>query len=269
MTPICTDLKAEYEALDALVATLDRDAWQTVTLCADWTVKDEIAHIGYFDAAARLAVTDKAGFARHAEDLFASLTSFDDFNLKTLADGRKMSTDELLTWWRRERSQLIDALLPLDPKDRIPWYGPPMSAKSFASARLMETWAHGQDVIDALKITRQNGDRLRHIAHIGVRTFGWSFLNRGMEVPDKPVRVDLTAPSGEVWTWGEEDSADRITGPAEDFCLVVVQRRHVDSTRLALEGDTARQWMLLAQAFAGPPDNGPPAGMYAKKNDNC
>lgn len=260
MRPICTDLKAEYDALDTLVSTIDGDAWQTVTPCAGWTVKDEIAHIAYFDAAATLAVTDPAGFARHAENLFAGITGFDDFNQRTLADGRKMSTDDLMVWWRKERNQLIDALLPLNPKDRIPWYGPPMSAKSFASARLMETWAHGQDVVDTLKLSRQNGDRLRHVAHIGVRTFGWSFQNRGMETPGQTVRVSLTAPSGEVWSWGEETSTDRITGPAEDFCLVVIQRRHVDDTRLTVVGDTARQWMLLAQAFAGPPDNGPPPG---------
>jgi uncharacterized protein (TIGR03084 family) len=135
-----------------------------------------------------------------------------------------------------------------------------MSALSSATARLMETWAHGQDIFDALKLKRTNTDRLRHIAHLGVTTFGWSYINRGMEVPKKQVRVELVAPSGELWTWGPEGVEDKITGPAEDFCLVVAQRRHVDDTRLTVAGDVARDWMEKAQCFAGPATIGPKAG---------
>ncbi len=169
----------------------------------------------------------------------------------------------MLNWWRDERRQLHAALAALDPKDRLPWYGPPMSALSFATARLMETWAHGQDIYDTLKQKRPVSPGLKHVAHLGVTTFGWSFSNRGQEVPDTSVYVALSGPDGETWTWGDNAAADRISGPAEDFCLVVTQRRHVDDTALAVKGATARQWMLVAQAFAGPPDNGPPAGMFS------
>jgi uncharacterized protein (TIGR03084 family) len=71
------------------------------------------------------------------------------------------------------------------------------------------------------------------------------------------VRVELAAPSGAVWAWGDADSSERITGPAEDFCLVVTQRRHVDDTALVVEGTVAREWMEIAQAFAGGATNGP------------
>ena len=135
---------------------------------------------------------------------------------------------------------------------RIEWYGPSMSKRSFLTARLMEAWAHGQDVVDAVDGARPSTDRLRHVAQLGVITRGWSYKNRGLEVPTGDVRVDLDAPSGGVWTWGADDAADSITGPAEDFCLVVTQRRHVDETRLVLNGALAREWMELAQAFAGP-----------------
>jgi uncharacterized protein (TIGR03084 family) len=134
-----------------------------------------------------------------------------------------------------------------------------MGAKSFVTARLMETWAHGQDVADALGAERPATDRLRHIAQLGVITRGWTYVNRGVEPPAGDVRVELAAPSGEVWTWGPEDAAGRVTGPALDFCLVVTQRRHVDDTVLLVEGAVARDWLEKAQAFAGPPTDGPQA----------
>ena len=255
------DLQDEYQILDDIVAELDESRWALRTHCAGWSVKDQICHIAFFDAAALEAVTDAAAFARSAEELFKDLGSFESFNQKTLTRGREMTITGLLTWWRTERSLLVRALTLLGPKDRLPWYGPSMSAKSFATARLMETWAHGQDVADVLEIRRKQGDRLRHIAHLGVKTFGWSFANRNLPIPEKPVRVELIAPSESLWNWGPENAADLIRGSAEDFCLVVTQRRHVDDTGLEVHGEIAAEWMKLAQAFAGPPDNGPPAGM--------
>jgi uncharacterized protein (TIGR03084 family) len=262
MEQICRDLVWEQDSLDTLVSALDDAAWTTVTHCSDWTIKDQICHLAYFDATARLAATDAEAFGRHAAELFGSLKRMEDFVELTMEAGRKMSVDDLLAWWRTERTRMNEALLVLDPKHRLPWYGLPMSARSFATARLMETWAHGQDVYDVLDKKRPVSPGLRHIAHLGVKTFGWSFSVRGMEVPDTAVRVELTAPTGAPWTWGDAATAEKIAGPAEDFCLVVTQRRHVDDTALACTGDTARRWMLVAQAFAGPPDNGPPAGTF-------
>jgi uncharacterized protein (TIGR03084 family) len=138
----------------------------------------------------------------------------------------------------------------------MPWFGPPMSAASMATARLMETWAHGQDVADALGATREPTHRLRHVAHIAVRTFGWSFAVNGLEAPEVPVRVELVGPDGERWAWGPEDAADRITGPAVDFCLLATQRRHRDELAVTAVGAAANAWLPLAQAFAGPPGAG-------------
>lgn len=263
MEQICSDLAWEQDALAALVGALAPPGWEAVTLCGGWTVRDEICHLAYFDHTARLAATDSDAFARHMIEELGHIKSMDEFSEITLSKGRAMSIDVLLSWWREERARLLDALVPINPKDRLPWYGPPMSARSFATARLMETWAHGQDVYDVLKKKRPLSPGLGHIAHLGVTTFGWSFSNRGLEVPDTPVSVALTTASGERWSRGDEAAAETITGPMEDFCLVVTQRRHVDDTALIATGNTARQWMLLAQAFAGPPDNGPPAGTFA------
>jgi uncharacterized protein (TIGR03084 family) len=143
---------------------------------------------------------------------------------------------------------------------RVPWFGPPMGVLSFVSARLMETWAHGQDVADALDRRRVPTARLRHIAHLGVRTRSYSYVVRGLETPSTPVAVVLTGPAGELWQWEDSDDAvDRVRGPALDFCLVVTQRRNVVDTTLVVEGESANQWMSIAQAFAGPPGPGRPA----------
>jgi len=263
MKQICDDLTWEQDTLDDLVARLPEEDWKLATLCLDWTIKDEICHLAYFDFTARLAATDSEAFTQHLIADFGQVKDMAEVTNITLARGRALEIEGLLAWWRAERSRLNAALAGLDPKDRLPWYGPPMSALSFATARLMETWAHGQDIYDTLKQKRPVSPGLKHIAHLGVATFGWSFTNRGQEAPDTPVYVSLTGRAGELWTWGDTDAGETITGPAEDFCLVVTQRRHVDDTALAVSGETARQWMLIAQAFAGPPDNGPPAGMFS------
>jgi uncharacterized protein (TIGR03084 family) len=173
---------------------------------------------------------------------------------------RRKSSAEVLDFWRQKRKALVDTLLALNRKDRLPWYGPPMSALLFATARLMETWAHGQEVAETLGIKRASTDRLRRIAHLGVSTFGWSYSNRGMKVPDIVFRVELTGPSGNIWSWGAEGAAESICGTAEDFCLVMVQHRHVDDTDLKISGGVMRGWMSSAQTFAGPPTSGPKPG---------
>ncbi len=261
MKDICKDLAAEHQALDDVLANIDDAAWDTVTPFDGWTVKDELAHIVYFDWFARLSASDKEAFDVAMGKL---IENFENVFEYTLEPGRAMSNQEILEWWRTERKGMIAAYEVLDPKTRLPWHLP-MSARSSATARLMETWAHGQDIVDALGTTRPASDRLKHIAHLGVATFGWSFKCREMEVPETKVRVELESPSGALWTWNEEATGDKITGLAEDFCLVVTQRRHYHDTNLKVEGDIANLWMTHAQIFAGPPATGPKAGSFPKK----
>lgn len=262
MVSLCSDLREEQAALDAMVTPLAEDDWDKITPFEGWSIRDEITHLAYFDGTGRLAATDQAGFARHLEELIKNFATYED---DYLSAGRSIPSSALLSRWRNDREVLLSALVSLDPKQRLPWYGPPMSARSFATARLMETWAHGQDVADALEQERPATDRLRHIAHIGVTTFGWSYVNRGMAVPDAAVRVQLTSPGGEQWNWGPEDAQNTIRGQALDFCLVVTQRRHVDDTDLVTAGNVAKEWLRLAQAFAGPPSKGPEPGSFRKK----
>lgn len=163
-----------------------------------------------------------------------------------------MAPARLLATWRAGRSELERTLRSAPPGTRIPWYGPPMSAASMATARLMETWAHGQDVADALGVMRTPTDRLQHVVRIGVRTRNFAFGVRGLSAPGEEFRVELVGPSGELWMYGPEGAAQRVTGPALDFCLLVTQRANRTDLAVRAEGPDADKWLDIAQAFAGP-----------------
>jgi uncharacterized protein (TIGR03084 family) len=194
-----------------------------------------------------------------ADAAVAAAMAGDDPMAEHLARSRAMSGTGVLEWWRLARRAMVDAAGGMPIEARVPWFGPSMSLLSFVSARLMETWAHGQDVADALGIERAASERLVHVAHLGVRARPFSYAVRAMAAPDTEVRVELTSPSGAHWTWGPAEATAAVRGQALDFCLVVTQRRHLDDTGLELRGDAAREWMAIAQAFAGPPGPGRPA----------
>ncbi|WP_277455218.1 TIGR03084 family metal-binding protein [Janibacter sp. DB-40] len=236
----CTDL-------DALVAPLDERTWARDTPAQGWTIAHQIAHLAWTDEVALLAATAPEAFAGEVEAALQNVTGHVD---EQAAKGAAAPPVELLARWRTGREKLADALRST-PATKLPWFGPPMSARSMATARLMETWAHGQDVADALGVRREPTDRLRDICHLGVRTRDFAYLITDQPVPPAPFHVDLTAPDGDLWTWGEE-GADRVTGTAEDFCLVVTQRRDLADTDLVATGE-ATHWLTFAQAFAGAP----------------
>jgi uncharacterized protein (TIGR03084 family) len=250
---VAADLRAEQDALDAIVADLSDEQWRLATPSPGWTVADQIGHLTYFDAAAATAITDPHTFRASV----AQLVEAGDDGRDALTLHRHLPPRELLGAWRTGRRRLAEVAATLDDGARVAWYGPSMGAKSFLTARLMECWAHGQDVVDAVDTVRPATDRLRHVAQLGVITRGWSYVNRGLDVPAGDVRVELTGPSGAVWQYGPDEAADVVTGPALDFCLVVTQRRHLDDTALQVTGDIARDWLEKAQAFAGPATEGP------------
>jgi uncharacterized protein (TIGR03084 family) len=254
VTEVLADLRAEQQTLDDIVAGLDAEQWQLATPSPGWTIADQIGHLTYFDRNAALAITDPDAFQDAMHALLGAGDTADD---TTLGPYRAMSPEELLAAWRAGRDELGAAGSTLENDSRVAWYGPSMGAKSFLTARLMEVWAHGQDIVDAVGAQRAATDRLRHIAQLGFITRGWTYMNRGLEVPSTPVRAVLTLPSGEVLTFGPDDAADSIVGPALDFCLVTTQRRHVDDTELVVTGSSARDWMEKAQLFAGPASDGP------------
>ena len=249
------DLLAEQEALDEIVSVITNYEWRHATPSLGWCVADQIGHLTYFDASAATAIIDPDAFRVGVDELVAGATNegVDDF---TLGSFRRLSAREQLGTWRRARRALSGAATSLRDDARVPWYGPSMSAKSFLSARLMETWAHGTDVVEALHADRPATKRLRHVAQLGFITRKWSYQVRGEEPPAGHVRLELTGPTGELWTWGLDQAEDTIRGPAEEFCLVVTQRRHVDDTSLET-GELGYHWLVRAQAFAGAASDGP------------
>lgn len=184
----------------------------------------------------------------------ADPTGFIDSETERLTE---LPPDSLLHHWRESRQRLATALADVPTGNRIPWFGPPMSAASMGTARLMETWAHAHDVAEALGIEVPRTDRVRHVCHLGVRTREFAYLMRGKEAPDVPVRVELTGPSGEVWTWGPETAEERVTGDAWDFALMATRRRHRVDADVSASGSAGDEWLDIVQAFAGLPGADP------------
>src|SRR5579859_2695055 len=251
---LIADLDAEHADLDTVVAPLSDAEWSSLTPADGWTVHDSILHLALTDEVAAFAASDPVAFDAYRERRRVGDDPFDHH--------RDLPNGELLDLWRTNRARLLAALRSVDAGARITWFGPPMSAMSHATARLMETWAHGQDILDTLALERKPTRRLRHIAHLGVRTRAYSYQQHGLTPPSTDVHVALTAPDGAAWTWGDPAALDRVSGPALDFCLVVVQRRHLDDTRLEVDGPHGREWLLIAQAFAGKSGGGRQPGQF-------
>jgi uncharacterized protein (TIGR03084 family) len=253
LTELADDLAVETYELLALVEPPDAKRWATPTPAPGWTVQDQIAHLAYFDEMAALAATDADGFAA---ELATALEDPDGITERISVRSRTMTPDAVFDWFQTARAEMVATFLSLDPSTRVPWYGPPMSAASSLTARIMETWAHGQDCFDALGVEHPPTAALHHVAYLGVRTLGFSFVSRGLEAPDVPVFVALDAPAGGTWQWGDSGAADRVEGAVVDFALLVTQRRHREDTGLRVTGPVADQWLDIAQAFAGPSGEG-------------
>ncbi|MBZ9596500.1 MULTISPECIES: TIGR03084 family metal-binding protein [Streptomyces] len=247
---VFTDLREEGRELDTLVEGLSAPDWARPTPAPGWTVAHQIAHLHWTDRASLVSLTDPTGFGRMVEEALKAPDSFVDDGAR---EGAQLPPATLLTRWRDTRDALGQALAAAPPDTRFPWYGPPMKAASMASARLMETWAHGQDVADALGVRRTPTARLRHVARIGVRARDYAYAVRGLPAPEGEFRVELTAPDGAgVWAYGPPQAPQRITGPALDFCLLATQRAHRADLALTATGPDADRWLDIAQAFAGP-----------------
>ncbi|MGN6783368.1 MAG: TIGR03084 family metal-binding protein [Marmoricola sp.] len=254
---LLADLAAEGSDLDALVAPLDGAGWRSPTPAEGWDVATQIAHLAWTDEAAIAA--SRAASGEPAEWSAVVTTAMEDVGgfVDTVAyAGAQAAPVDLLDRWRTGRRNLEGALRSVPSGARLPWFGPPMSTVSMATARLMETWAHGLDVADALGVVREPTARIRHVAHIGVRTRDFAFVNNGLEPPAEEFRVDLTGPDGDTWSWGPEGAAQSVRGPAYDFCVLVTQRRHRDDLALRATGPDAERWLTIAQAFAGPAGGG-------------
>ncbi|WP_027243298.1 TIGR03084 family metal-binding protein [Leisingera daeponensis] len=254
------DFRAESRALAAILADLPEAAFHKATQFKDWTIDHVLGHLHLFNAAAEASLQGEDAFAAFIapvlQDMQAGRTILEcQFPWLGGLSGRA-----LFHAWREGAERCADAYAAADPKRRLKWIGPDMSALSAITARQMETWAHGQEVFDLLGLQRQDHDRIRNIAHLGVATYGWSFANRGLQVPEPAPFVQLTGPSGAVWEWNEPQDGNSVKGSAVEFAQVVTQVRNAGDTSLQAEGAAAQEWMRIAQCFAGPPETPPGKG---------
>ncbi len=260
MLPQAIDFRAEADALHALLATLSEADWARPTLFKAWTVNDIVQHLHAGDLMAAASVAGEDPFRQMRAEIQAAR----DSGLTRVEETRQRLGNptgrRLLDLWYATMAALCDRLSAMPPDARLKWAGPDMGVRMFTTARQMETWAHGQAVYDLMGVSRVPTSRLRNIAEIGVRTFGWTFVNRQQDLPGPAPHVRLTAPSGEKWAWNDPSLDNCVTGSALEFCQVVTQTRKVADTGLRVTGAPAQAWMAIAQCFAGPPENPPPPG---------
>lgn len=257
------DFKAECAEIHNLLAPLNNAQFNQATLFKGWTINQILRHLHVWNVAADLSLSDAARFAAFLSDMAAGIKGghLPDFEAAYL-DG--LSGQALLAAWIDQVEAMTPRFAGADPKARVHWVGPEMSVISSITARLMETWAHGQAVYDILGVDRIDADRIGNIVRLGVNTFGWTYRNRGMAIPDAMPHLQLIAPSGTIWTYGQDSSDERIEGSATEFCQVVTQCRNIADTGLYVTGATATQWMAMAQCFAGPAQHPPKAGMRGR-----
>lgn len=251
------DFRAESQAMFDLLARTDPDRFSEPTLFKSWTIDAVLQHLHFWNQMAGLQLTDETLLLQRIDAVKSSaggMRQFENAHFQGLA-GRA-----LLDAWQQGFQATADAFAKADPKARLKWPGPDMSARSSITARLMETWAHGQEVYDHLGVVRENADRVQNIVMLGVNTFGWTYATRKQTPPGAMPQLVLTAPSGAVWTYGEPSETERITGRADEFCQVVTQTRNVADTGLQVTGAVATDWMSKAQCFAGAPETPPAPG---------
>jgi uncharacterized protein (TIGR03084 family) len=263
MLKVAADLRDEADALHGFLEALSDDDWARTTPFLGWNAWDVVAHLHFFDQVSLLALTDPDAFAARRKALIEALGAGKTNQQIARAEYDRLGNRELLEAWLRTCHDMAGQLGESEPKRRLPWFGPDMGVQMFTTARLMETWAHGQDVYDVMKASREPTDRLEHVAVLGVKTFGWTFVNRGLEIPGPPPYVRLTAPSGAIWEWNEPSETERVEGNALEFCRVVTQGRNVRDTKLTVTGDVANRWMDIAQCFAGGAADPPKPGERA------
>ncbi len=249
MEMICDDLEAETAALTDVVGGLTEEQWRAPTVAEGWDSIETVFHLAASDWAARLAVVDRDRFLEHRDRMMRGEAS-----LHGLAGRhrRSMTGAELWEWFSSERAEMIAAFRGVDARERLAWLGPDIGARSLATSRLLETWTHSHDLADTFGVSYPQTDRLRHIAHIGVMTRAFSYQNRGLTAPDEPVRVELTAPGGKVWTWGPDEAAHTVRSEAYEFCKVVTRRLPFDDSQVEADGDLAAEWMRIAQPWIEP-----------------
>lgn len=258
------DFRLECANIEQLILSIAVDEFDQSTGFKNWSINQILRHLHVWNRAAFFSLTDEAAFNDYIAQAMGAvrtggLTNFEEDYLHGLSGA------ELFDVWREFYPEMADAFAKADPKARLPWAGPSMSARSSVTARLMESWAHAQAIYDVQGLDRSSTDGIENVVVLGLNTYGWTFKNRKLDVPETRPSLRLTAPSGVVWEFGDLAEGELIEGHAEEFCQVVTQTRNIEDTDLSVTGPNAQNWMRIAQCFAGPPEDPPAAGVRRKK----
>ncbi|MGH3760493.1 TIGR03084 family metal-binding protein [Actinophytocola sp.] len=259
---VIADLTAEAAAVEQLLDGLSDEDWTRPTPAPGWTVADQVAHLAFIFRLAGTAVADGETFKTMTAKVSAE--NSEAVVNGALAEFRDDPPEVLRNRWRIERDAAIKSLAAAPPDRPVPWLVRPLPPAVLASAGMMETFAHGQDIADALSRSREHTDRLWHLAWFATLTWDFGYQARGLPTPDVQFRYELTAPEGGTWEFGPVNAEQRITGPAEDFCLLVTRRRHRDDLAVTATGDIAEAWLDIAQAYRGPAGEGRRPGQFSR-----
>jgi uncharacterized protein (TIGR03084 family) len=258
------DFRAESHALFDLLGTAEPDQYDEPTQFKDWTINAVLQHLYFWNQMAGFQITDETELIARMKGVGRHTGGMRGYEAEHFGN---LKGPALLDAWYANMHETADLFAKADPKTRLKWAGPDMSARSSITARLMETWAHGQEIYDHLGIVRKNADRIQNIVILGVNTYGWTYKTRGQEIPGPMPHLSLTAPSGTVWHYGDASEVEIIRGPAEEFCQVITQTRNVADTSLTVLGPIAADWMSKAQCFAGKPETPPAPGTRTIRKD--
>ena len=259
--------KEESDALYKLLINADKNSFKLKTQFKSWTINDVLYHLHVWNIAALLSLKNENEFKEFMQNFMEAVKSGNSAREyeKILSDNTEGL--DLLNLWKETYEKISNEFAKSDPKKRVKWAGPDMSVRSSITARHMETWAHGQEIFDQLGFERIDTDRIKNIVVIGVNTFGWTYINRNLSIPEKMPKLSLLSPSNELWEWNEDNEEDMISGSATEFSQVVTQVRNINDTSLKVSGKIANEWMSIAQCFAGPPENPPEKGTrFTRKN---
>lgn len=260
--PVIAALTADGASFDALVADLPEAAWATPTPAAGWSIAHQVAHTAATFRLAGLAAADPAAFGK----LAAGLSPDFDANVDAaMAPFLALPPAQLLAAFRGERDRAVAALAAVPGDQVVPWLVRPLPPAVLACAGMMELFAHGQDIADALGVRREWTDRLQFLVSFAVRVWDFGYLARNLPVPDVEFRFEITGPSGAVWSFGPADAANRVTGPAEDLCLLTTRRRHHSDLAITATGPQAQAWLEIAQCYRGPAGEGRAPGQFGAK----
>jgi len=243
-------LAAQHDELDGMLHHATDADWENPTRCPGWTVADVVLHLAQTDELALASIEGRIAEAAASWIEGAGSGTVDDLAGAFVAQQRGAPPQEVLARWQAGTAALRAAFATVDPSARLTWVAGQLSARTLATTRVSETWIHTGDVAEALGIARTPGPQLEQIVRLAWRTLPYAFARDGKELAG-PVAVELTAPDGETWAFGDTETArTTVRGPATEFCEVAARRLDPAESGLTATGPDAKEVLALVRTYA-------------------